>query len=112
MLVVCGMLEYCAKCLRISPVRELKQSGMGTEEQSREVRIGSVFMTDKGLFKSESPNKQQLELRGIPLKLSDGFCTQEGKLQGNSGRLLYPGDLEGLRQGHHSISGLLVDSGK
>lgn len=87
MLVVCGMLEYCAECLRISPVRELKQSGMGTEEQSRQVRIESVFMTDKGLFKSDSPNEQQLELRGVPLKLRDGFCAQEGKLQGNSGRL-------------------------
>lgn len=39
---------------------------MGTEEQSRQVRIESVFMSDKGLFKSESPNKQQLELRHTP----------------------------------------------
>lgn len=50
----------------------------------KEERIEGVFITEKGLFKSDSPNKQKLELRGLFIKLSEWWFlyTQQGKLRG------------------------------
>lgn len=50
-----------------------------------------MFITENGLFKSESPNKQKLELRSLPVKTELWFLYSEGNAPELGKTLLHPG---------------------
>lgn len=67
------------------------------------------LLQEKGLIKSESPNMQKLELRGLFVKLSEGFCTHRGKAPGELGKTLYSGYPGSFAiSAPFSLSGLVV----